>query len=130
VDRPPLCREYCRWFVLSNWRPKKVSTLPLLHERIHDRHEALRPPLSLPGRPLPFPPILYKLDAEFLSFPSHNRARPSLTPFSFSPLPPELTVVVEVRGDSPEFVLAAHVAPRPDLTLVPLVHKAATPSSG
>jgi hypothetical protein len=26
VDRPPLCREHRRWFVLSVWRPKKAST--------------------------------------------------------------------------------------------------------
>jgi hypothetical protein len=27
TDRPPLCREHRRWFVLSDWRPKKVSTV-------------------------------------------------------------------------------------------------------
>jgi hypothetical protein len=26
ADRPPLRREHRRWFVLSNWRPKKVPT--------------------------------------------------------------------------------------------------------
>jgi hypothetical protein len=25
ADRPPLCREHRRWFVLSDWHPKKVS---------------------------------------------------------------------------------------------------------
>jgi hypothetical protein len=26
VDRPRLTREHRRWFVLSDWRPKRVST--------------------------------------------------------------------------------------------------------
>jgi hypothetical protein len=30
ADRPPLCREHRHWFVLSDWRPKKVSTIPIL----------------------------------------------------------------------------------------------------
>jgi hypothetical protein len=26
ADRPPLLREHRRWFVLSDWRPKKAPT--------------------------------------------------------------------------------------------------------
>jgi hypothetical protein len=44
----------------------------------------------------------------------------SLTRLSLSCSPEFVTVVTGVRGDSPEFVLAAHTAPRPDLALVHL----------